>query len=385
MAQTSDMERPVPILAPASGPAASVTAVHEPLPLFRQRNRNLQWLRGIAALFVLLYHASTYTEFEFGDTRFSSIFDHEFGLVGVAVFFAISGALMADIIRTTAPAPFLIHRVLRIYPIFFLAAIILPFALGLDGGIDSRALSLVPIGPNGNYRLAVEWTLVFEVFFYVLLFVVTTAGLLRWLNHIAVGWIVLSIASAFLYPALQGRLITYITEMPFMAVNAAFAGGLLIPTLARRHKFQPALAVIAVAFAAVSADLADVGLARLYSAAAAVILVGLALLPEYRGERDTVVTRAATKLGDWSYALYLCHVPIIMSVYTYVPLDPVALWFVAVAASIAVAAPLGMLDLRMYRFLRKRSDRSTPESFRRWAWIFVGAYALVAVIFLFKN
>ncbi len=42
-----------------------------------------------------------------------------------------------------------------------------------------RALSLVAIGQNGNYRLMVEWTLVFELFFYVVLFLVAAAGWVR--------------------------------------------------------------------------------------------------------------------------------------------------------------------------------------------------------------
>ncbi len=364
---------------------ATQGAIHEPVFQRRARNRNLQWLRGVAALFVLLYHASIYIKFQFGDERFSRIFDHEFGLIGVGVFFAISGALMADILRNTAPEPFIIHRVLRIYPIFIVASIVLPFVFGLDAGIDSRALSLVPIGTNARYRLAVEWTLVFEVFFYVVLFLISVAGLRKHLNAIAVGWIVVAIIGGVFFPAQQTRLVLWIYEVPLAAACAAFAGGLLIPSLARRHMFQPALAAVAVALSAIAAKVGDLGLARVFASAAAVVLVGLAVVPEFRGERDSVVTRIATKLGDYSYALYLCHVPVIMALQAYAPVGPVTMWCLMIACSLTLAIPVGMLDLRLYAWLRKRSDRSTPESFRRWAWIFVGTYLAVAFVFLFKD
>ncbi|WP_279477874.1 acyltransferase [Aureimonas sp. SK2] len=374
----------VPSTGAASSPE-SVDTVHEPVTQRRARNRNLQWLRGVAALFVLLYHASTYINFTFKDDRFAKVFNHEFGLIGVAIFFAISGALMAEILKTTAPGPFIIHRVLRIYPIFILAAIVLPFAFGLDAGVDSRALSLVPVGTNANYRLAVEWTLVFEVFFYVVLFLIAVAGWTRHLNAIAVVWLMLAVGGALFAPEQQARLVLWIYEMPFVAASAAFAGGLLIPSLARRHTFQPALAAVAVALSAIAAQADGLGVPRLFASAAAVVLVGLAMSPEFRGERDTVFTRIATKLGDWSYALYLCHVPVIMGMHTYLPFGPVAMWFATVIGALLLAIPLGMLDIRLYAWLRKRSDRSTPESFRRWAWIYVGVYLAIAFVFLFKD
>src|SRR6266436_8030614 len=75
-----------------------------------QKNLSIQCLRGMAALFVVLFHASVYSADHFGDSDWAAAFDGRLGLIGVAVFFAISGLLMADLIQRTDPWRFLAHR-----------------------------------------------------------------------------------------------------------------------------------------------------------------------------------------------------------------------------------------------------------------------------------
>ncbi|RIY01317.1 acyltransferase [Aureimonas flava] len=366
-------------------PGGEVETAHAPVFQRRARNRNLQWLRAVAALFVVLFHASQYMILEFGDHRFTDIFGQRFGILGVAIFFAISGALMADILKTTPAPQFLIHRILRIYPMLLIASLVLPVALLGDAGIDLRALSLVAIGQNGNYRLAVEWTLVFELFFYVALFLVAVAGLTRRLEGIALVALALSIGGTLAEPDTQARIAVKFVEIPFMSASAAFAGGLLVPWLVRRNVFHPALAGIAVAAAIAIPGTGAVGAGRLLAAVTAVILVGLAISLESDRPGRTPLQSVATRFGDWSYALYLCHMSVLRFTYDHLPLTGGAAFAAAVAGSILLSIPLGMLDLRLYAWLRRRSDRSTPESFRRWAWIYVGTYAIVAVVFLFKT
>lgn len=365
---------------PAGEDAAALHAAN-----FRQRNRNVQWLRAVAALFVLLFHASHYVERATGDDRFSRFFGGEFGIMGVAIFFAISGALMADLLKTTRPAEFLLHRVIRIYPLATILAILLPFLLTGRLSVDLRALSLVPIGENGNYRLSVEWTLVFELFYYVVLYGLALLGLAKRLEAFAALWLGVIVAAVALMPSVTQNVLTpHVLQIPFLAANAAFAAGLLIPALVRRGAFQPALAVPAFALAAVSMSV-DLALGRVLGGLAAVVFVGLAVATQDRNLPDNLAARAATKLGDWSYALYLAHVPVLVAVNGAVSAPPAVLWTLGVALAVAVSVPLGMLDLRLYRALRRRSDRSTPDSFRRWAAIYALAYVAVAAVFLFKD
>jgi len=156
------------------------------------KNLSIQGLRGLAALFVALFHASTHSGRYFGDSGWATAFDGRFGLVGVAIFFAISGLLMADLIQRTDPWRFLAHRIVRIYPIYLLAAssviaasTVIVFRGMHKFGPDVFSLMLVPAGERAYY-LGVEWTLVFECTYYVGLFLLSLIGWHRHLNAIAI-------------------------------------------------------------------------------------------------------------------------------------------------------------------------------------------------------
>jgi exopolysaccharide production protein ExoZ len=114
------------------------------------RNLSIQSLRGVAALFVVLYHASVYSGRHFGDSGWATAFDGRFGLVGVAIFFAISGLLMSDLIQRTDPWRFLAHRIVRIYPTYFLSVAVSVPIIGFLGirkfGPHLFSLMLVPAG-----------------------------------------------------------------------------------------------------------------------------------------------------------------------------------------------------------------------------------------------
>src|SRR5712675_2407590 len=125
------------------------------------KNLSIQCLRGMAALFVALFHASTLAANHFGDSGWATAFDGRFGLIGVSIFFAISGLLMADLIQRTDPWRFLAHRIVRIYPTFLLTASAWASVIALLGlgkiGFHTFSLMLVPVGPRAYY-LGVEWT-----------------------------------------------------------------------------------------------------------------------------------------------------------------------------------------------------------------------------------
>ena len=96
------------------------------------RNVRLQQLRGFAALAVLLYHVSSYVKDATGDARFLGVFSGYWGVYGVAIFFVLSGYLMAQLSRRDEPRRFLLDRILRIYPLLLivLAVALLAFYLG---------------------------------------------------------------------------------------------------------------------------------------------------------------------------------------------------------------------------------------------------------------
>ena len=134
----------------------------------------LHGLRFTAALSVLLFHCLHYgiaLRVIPGDiVRDTPYF---LGTHGVALFFALSGFLMAMVSERTGALRFIAHRALRIYPPFLAAvAITLVAQKALTGStaiFNLSALTLVPVGVHTGLMtpLRVEWTLVYEISFYV--------------------------------------------------------------------------------------------------------------------------------------------------------------------------------------------------------------------------
>ncbi|MBZ9656087.1 acyltransferase family protein [Phyllobacterium lublinensis] len=82
---------------------------------------NVQVLRAVAAGFVAIYHSQVYLNMFVGPSAYASLFSSkQLGFHGVIIFFAISGFLMADFVQRTDPWSFILHRIVRIYPPYYI-------------------------------------------------------------------------------------------------------------------------------------------------------------------------------------------------------------------------------------------------------------------------
>src|SRR6185437_9338126 len=115
---------------------------------------SLQGLRGIAAVLVVFDHAIA-TLIAKADTGVGSQeFGYFFGFVGVSVFFLISGVVMVhahakDFGRSGAPFRFIVKRIGRIVPLYWLTSLIYYFKLAATQNAPSvgqlaMSLLLVP-------------------------------------------------------------------------------------------------------------------------------------------------------------------------------------------------------------------------------------------------
>lgn len=145
---------------------------------------NIQALRAYAAIIVVLYHsvglASDYG-FEYGNLGFLTFNVEHWGSVGVDIFFVISGYIMFMINnkRQQSPTEFIINRIKRIVPIYWLLVLSITVifyiapsifrSLSLD--ITYILSSLFFISRYFGYEypvLYVGWTLEYEMFFYLI-------------------------------------------------------------------------------------------------------------------------------------------------------------------------------------------------------------------------
>jgi len=353
-----------------------------------QHNIRLQYLRAVAAIAVVLYHASWYLKDLRGETRFIGVFGDVFGAGGVAIFFALSGYLMAEIIRRDDWGRFLISRIARIYPpmllMIALFSVVLFLVYGRPHGLSVLTLTLVPIGPRG-YFLTVEWTLLYEMTYYVALTALGLLGLVRWGEAFALVWLV---ALGFSWIWGSGAIdigTPTLTELPLLIINLPFVLGFLSAGLKRRGWLPPGLGVAATLIAVMIPLLPD-GVLRLLSGIAAAMLVAATIRrppPNSIGPTGRLLAR----FGDASYVLYLCHVQVFLLIESALPewLPAPLVWLATVGAALGLSLVLGPLDVRLHRRLKHAIDKARDSRLRAWAlgyivvFLAIGSYAELEV------
>lgn len=321
----------------------------------------LQYLRAIAALSVVFCHATYYVLYFRGANQFLWDIFAEAGEFGVLLFFSISGYLMAHLAQSTPAWRFLAHRVLRIYPPYWLCMAAVILEKKLSGSALPNPLTLL-LAPGATFSvIGVEWTLPFELTYYLIVFLVIAVGLRQQLPKLAVLWILIIAVLYGIRPDLQQGLFPTLLHLPLSVYSLAFAGGLLVPTLVKYRLIGPATPILAIALLAVSYILPGVGLSVGAACAGGVLLVATAVRPHE--EETSTPNRSFVALGDWSYALYLCHVPIILFLCRHMTNVPeVRLWAAAIATPLIVAIGFGKLDILVYRHLKKLIDNTTNNA-----------------------
>lgn len=141
---------------------------------------NLQALRAFAVLIVILYHALG-TAWHYGFQPFLLAPLTEWGINGLDIFFVLAGflAIVATHHRPKEPGVFILARVLRIVPLYWVLTlafamllVVMPDALnGAAFGADHLLASLFLVtGPMGfdDPLLTVGWTLKYAMAFFAL-------------------------------------------------------------------------------------------------------------------------------------------------------------------------------------------------------------------------
>ena len=278
----------------------------------------LQVLRAVAALAVVVYHATVFV-----DTRLHVVAPiWHCGSNGVDLFFVLSGFVIVLSTQKLQGAAdgwkiFAERRLTRIVPLYWLATLIKIILLKSDAGANlttdlslasiGKALFFVPaMNTMGDIQpvLNVGWTLNLEMFFYLLF---TFALFLRrniyW--SIGVPFMLLTLASQFRQPG--GPAWTFYLQS---IVLEFFFGMLLAHAILQGKKLPPWLARLCIAcgLVALFALLPPVPPKEWHSGwvqgiPAAFVVYGAASL---EGRLPTIPGWLIF-LGDASYAIYLFH------------------------------------------------------------------------------
>ncbi|MBU3920554.1 acyltransferase [Hyphomonas sp.] len=214
--------------------------------------QSIQALRGMAALMVVLYHARALeiagidraagTESALIGGLFAS------GFAGVDLFFVISGFIMVWVTRNVLAGPatsayFLFGRLTRIYPVWWAAAALGLLYMVLSGGvalIDSSGLAIRPETPEYQFLLKsfllipqpdfpvllIGWTLIHEVYFYIVFALILMLPR-AWLPYTLLVWGICVVAASLLglsMPMAQNLMTLAIHPMTMEFIFGAVVG-----------------------------------------------------------------------------------------------------------------------------------------------------------------
>lgn len=293
---------------------------------------NIQVLRAVAALAVVVFHARNLTPI-------GSRLSFDFGNAGVDIFFVMSGFIIAHVTNRSAPPSvrsFIVRRAVRVVPLYWLLTLFV-FAGGLiapglagAGGVPGfadliRSLTFVPYWNDAGAMLPVlfmGWTLNYEVFFYFVfaLALPIPQSRLR-LLAISLVLIVLVLAGRLLHPT-SAPLVTYTDPLLLEFVAGMWLSQLYIAQLdvgmPERANFPAlslsALVTLATGFAVIlfKDELWPHAPRILAWGAPAVLIVGSALVLDRLSLKLT--SQPLMLLGDASYSLYLTHPLVIKAV-----------------------------------------------------------------------
>ncbi len=180
---------------------------------------NIQFLLFAAAMLVVVYHMCAHVRATGTDPGGFFILAEAVGFAGVDIFFVISGFIMA---HTTGASKgladggsFLRRRIARIYSGYwpFFALALLVFWWVNPAHLEQASLTRSAVlWPANVLLIAVSWTLVFEMFFYLVFTFLVAGGLHRtrhFLLCITLAMVAFSVYSQFVRHAYDpGRLET---------------------------------------------------------------------------------------------------------------------------------------------------------------------------------
>lgn len=332
--------------------------------------RSIQYLRAVAALAVVVYHAV-----ERGGGHFGT------GAAGVDVFFVISGFIMALVGARPGQTPraFLQRRAERIAPLYWLVTLGVAFLALAAPALFPRMVVTAPhvlqslffvphISPTGEPAplIVPGWTLNYEAFFY-LLFALTLFAPMRlrvWaLSALLIGLVALGLLVPM--ESIVWRTYTSPLLLEFLLgvwLGHAWKAGWTAGRLGGLALMALGLAGFAVA-AALQLDVEPIRLLA-WGAPAFLLVAGAASL-----EQSSVVPRWRWLglLGDASYSIYLVHgLAISAAARLLSPLGmDQGLILVAAALPASVAAGLGcyvLVEKPLLALFRVRQKRAASRA-----------------------
>jgi exopolysaccharide production protein ExoZ len=287
---------------------------------------SIQYLRAVAALAVVLFHAQ------------SGIV---IGQAGVDVFFVISGFVMWTVTaKPVGPGEFLMHRLVRIVPLYWIATVLMAAHLQASFADTIRSLLFWPYRNSVGevWPVLVQgWTLNFEMFFYVAF---AASLLLPRKFQLTSLTAALGVLATFglLYGDRPATLWTWANPLHLEFLAGAWISEAWLRGGVLSRRAGVAMLLVSLAGFAISAfgTTPESGRFIIWGLPAVLLVAAAVSIESSRGWPEIALLRL---LGDASYSIYLFYPFVLVTAQKLVAGAPP---LIAVAATVTVCACLGV-------------------------------------------
>lgn len=280
----------------------------------------LDLMRFFAAMAVVLYHfISGYAKADAGPVLGAVSSVTRYGYLGVDLFFMLSGFVILWSSIDRGPTAFVISRISRLYPSFWVGLLFtIVLAYVLAGTLpDVRTVianaTMIPDMLGSPLIEGVYWTLEIEIRFYALIFVLLLTRQMPRVEWWLYGWLAVSIACLLID---MPWIVKYLALQPY---GAFFIAGCLFYLV----HFNGVTASRVVALVVCAAVCVWVSLSQrggfISPDGVSAVTVPLVILAFFGAFslliRSSANARLASSLGALTYPLYLTHATMGMLVY----------------------------------------------------------------------
>lgn len=317
----------------------------------------IQYMRGIAAMMVVLHHV-----WRDKSGLFAPLDKTDLGRPGVLIFFVISGFIMMHSCRTEPPLVFARRRIIRVAPLYVVMTLIY-FSIIVQDDVARgvpfdrlpellASLSFIPhyhaIVTDKIWPILVPgWTLNYEMFFFMVFAIGIASGRVRWVAPILLCGLV---ALGLLFPMqTDARFVTWTN--PFLLL---FVAGIGLAIAWERMRFDRLWIFLPIGFAIIfmaAPEWKFIGYTELMFFIAAVCVIVGTLGTQHRWPDLRIPLLKV--LGDASYSIYLSHTIFLIFIRKALAMLPLSGWaqvWVTGIVATTVSIALGVL---VYRYIEK--------------------------------
>lgn len=295
--------------------------------------------RGIAALLVVCFHATGIIGLPkyFGQAPLSGIFS--FGYAGVDFFFVLSGFIIfystsKNHANFAAVSAYVKHRLIRIYPIYWVVGLLLlplAYLMGHQVGAANSVMDFLLLPRDSYPFVPVAWTLRHEMLFYLSFMLFFLNVTLAWAYFLLWGGaiVVCSVLSLELFSPFPSL---YLNDH-----NLEFLLGIFVAQYAKLYQvawINPAYILLTGAAIFISSgmyeSLIHVGIYSehshfhlLYGVGAMLMVSGMLSL---KADLDNHWVRVGVFFGRASYSIYLIHFAVLSAAVKLLLPFRLALW-----------------------------------------------------------